>query len=60
MPPGPLQNVRYASKKSGGKSKNGRGSAGKRLGPKKSDGNVILLCVDAMFAINDCMIFNSV
>ncbi|RDD37259.1 50S ribosomal protein L27 [Trichoplax sp. H2] len=39
---GLLQTIRCASKKSGGKSKNGRGSAGKRLGPKKSDGQSVI------------------
>ena len=53
MPLGSLQSVRYASKKSGGKSKNGRGSAGRRLGPKKSDGNVIVIGVCAIVVMND-------
>jgi hypothetical protein len=36
-----LSQVRYATKKAGGSTKNGRDSESKRLGPKKTDGNVV-------------------
>ena len=35
---GPIMGKRWASKKGGGSSKNGRSTAGKRLGLKKSGG----------------------
>lgn len=35
--------VRFASKKSGGSSRNGRKSAGKRLGIKRTDGESVLI-----------------
>lgn len=46
---GSLNQLRSATKKSGGSSRNGRDSAGRRLGAKRFDGSDLFILVDLFY-----------